>query len=239
MKATAKPWVSGYCNPSLPVTAEYNPHERCPGSVDGVECACPHHHEEHLMHQQERADVSTEQPGPTYAPPPLSADQAADYDMPTHSAGLVSVAVDVLNRHLVGYDPSDWRDAVRLLHEIRRPLALLRIIDSTLSTWIYLHGEHGLHQTIDGVPGPIDVTRGRARERWAFAELAQDYVGTKIEAAGGELVDPDQIVAWVLEVISPGRGRVGVTQDAGLDVADYRTSEPGTIQIGLPQHQLT
>lgn len=36
MKTETKPWISGFCNRTLPRTPAYDPHERC----RGCDCAC-------------------------------------------------------------------------------------------------------------------------------------------------------------------------------------------------------
>lgn len=154
---------------------------------------------------------------------------------PEDAVDAVRDAADRLNTALTGYAPDDWTDAVRLLHRLRSATRVLAQLDSTLTTWVYLHGEHGLHQQIEGVPGQVDITRGRAKDRWAAEEAVTAYVERKLTETG-EVPDPLDVVAWVLEVVpaSPStKLRKTPLRAAGLDVDDYWTSEPGTIQVGL------
>lgn len=181
---------------------------------------------------------------PTPPAPPAEADTP---DHPEQAEGWRSVTVDELlydleaaarsvDRGLLGYHPDDWRDAARTLHQIRQSTARLKRLDSKLGTWLYLHGEHGMHQLVEGI-GAVSITRGRAKERWAAEEAVAAYVAAKIEANGGEYPDPSTVVDWVLEVVPATAStnlRKPPLRDAGIDVQDYYASEPGTISIGLP-----
>ena len=158
-------------------------------------------------------------------------------ETPEDHVAAVRRATDGLNEALMGYDPDDWRDAVRLLDRLRQATRVLGALDSSVSTWVYLHGEHGLHQQVEGVAGPVDITRGREKDRWEGEAAVKDYVEKKLEATGYEVPDPLEVLAWVLEVV-PVTASVALRKTplraAGLDVADYYTSEPGTIKVGTP-----
>ena len=233
MKAEPKPRISGFCNVTLPRTKAYDPHQNCRG-CDCRAPGCPCNPETHM---------TALDPGDFAHNDELAhADDAPHDELPDTPEAAVSwirSAVDSLNTAMKGYNPEDWTDAVRLLHELRKPLTLLRTLDATLSTWIYLHGEHGLHITVEGVPGEVTVGRGRKKERWAGAEAVQEYVGRRIEELGGEMPDPETVIEWVLEVVPAASCRVTPLRDVGIDVNDYRTSEPGTITIGTPRPALT
>lgn len=147
-----------------------------------------------------------------------------------------------LSRVLGGYSPEDWRDAVRLLREVRRVKETIARADDTLSRWLYLHGEHGIHLRVDGIPGDVGITRGRSKERWAAPEAVRDYVEAQIVANDGEVPDPLQVVAWVLDVLPSGTStscKKTALRNAGLDVEDYLTSEPGSIRVDLPREDPT
>ena len=88
---------------------------------------------------------------------------------------------------------------------------------------------------IEGVPGEVAITRGRAKERWEERTLAHDFVEAKIRATGGEMPDPKQVVEWVLELgrLQPRKTPPRTMQ---MDLEDYYYSEPGNIAVQLPKH---
>lgn len=224
-----RPYVSGFCNRTLPRTPAYDPHTRCRG------CTCPCHQEDpvpiHIdteLQQQAAAGILT---------PRSDHITTSDTD-PTDVLFALRSMVDQLNAALKGYAPDDWRDAVRLLDRLRRTVTgPLKDLDAALVHWLYLHGEHGLHQHIDGVPGEFSITRGRARERWEAPEAVRAYVEARIMDNDGEMPDPLQVVAWVLDVVPATAStslRKKPLREAGVDVDDYFTSEPGSLQVSLP-----
>lgn len=153
---------------------------------------------------------------------------------PEDAVALVRDLAENLDTLLSGYEPEDWRDAVRVLHSLRRGIERLKVVDANLVRWLYLHGEHGQHQSLDGV-GPFSITRGRAKERWDVQGAAREYVETMIRRNDGEMPDPLQVLSWVLEVVSSSACRKTPIRALGLDVEDFYSSEPGTIQVGLPR----
>lgn len=167
---------------------------------------------------------------------PCEQTETADPDAgtPEHAVGMVRDVAEALDVVMAGYEPDDWRDAVRLLHALRRGIERLRTVDAHLVRWLYFHGEHGQHQTLDGV-GPFSITRTRAKERWDVQGTARDYVEAKIGETGGEMPDPLQVVSWVLEVVSSSACRKTAVRAAHLDVEDYYSSEPGNPQVSLPR----
>lgn len=157
---------------------------------------------------------------------------------PQDAVAWLRSAADALDKALLGYEEEDWRDAVRLLLDLRKVTTTLGQADASIVRWLYLHGEHGHHLVIDGVPGNVSIGRGRSKERWQVAEAAQDYVEQRIIQNDGEAPDPRQVVAWVLEVLPSGESakvRKTPLRDAGLEVADYYHSEPGSLTVGLPK----
>lgn len=157
----------------------------------------------------------------------------ANMGAPEDAAGLVYDLAENLDTLLHGYDPEDWRDALRVLRALRRGIERLRQVDAGLVQWLYLHGEHGQHQTLDGL-GPFAITRGRSKERWEERSLAHDFVEAKIRANGGEAPDPREVVEWVLELgrLEP---RKTPPRAMGMPLEDYYYSEPGTIQVTVPK----
>lgn len=156
---------------------------------------------------------------------------------PEEAVEDVQVYADLLDTALKGYSPDDWRDAARLLDRLRKATRLLGALDSSLVQWLYLHGEHGLHQQVEGIAGPVHITRGRAKDRWASEQGVRDYVDQKMHEMEGEVPDPEVVVGWVLEVLPAGTStslRKTPLRAVGLDVDDYYTSEPGTLRVDLP-----
>lgn len=172
---------------------------------------------------------------------PPEPEQPVEPETPEDAVAAARAAGKALSSALAGYEPEDWRDAVRLLHALRAAVEVLRVSDASLVRWLYLHGEHGQHQLLDGV-GAFSITRGRSKERWQVAPAAQDYVEAQIIARDGEVPDPRQVVEWVLEVLPSGESvsvKKTPLRKAGLDVDDYYTSEPGSLQVGLPRPEVT
>lgn len=166
--------------------------------------------------------------------------EPAERGTPEDAVGWLRSAAGALDTALRGYEPDDWRDAVRLLYALRKVTARLAALDAGLVRWLYLNGEHGHHQTLDGV-GAFSITRGRAKERWQVEPAVRDYVESRLEETGEE-PDWEQVVAWVLEVMPTGTSvsvKKTPLRDAGLDVADYYASEPGSLQVGLPRPDVT
>lgn len=157
---------------------------------------------------------------------------------PEDAVAWLRSAADAVNVAAFGYNPPDWRDALRLLDDLRKALRILGQVDANLSRWLYLNGEHGQHQHVDGISGEFAIGRRRSKENWAGDDGVRDYVAKCIEAIGGEYPDPDQVVEWVLEVV-PSLTSAGLRKtplrDKGLDPANYVTSEPGTIYVDLPR----
>lgn len=229
--ATPKRRVSGFCNPTLPRTAAYDPHQRCPG-CDCRAKRCPCNPEGDI-------DVKNNQPEVTPAPAEnMPADiPAAEPETPEVVVAHLAHDVALLDTALAGYHPDDWRDALRLLAELRDALHRARQVDSILVRWLYLHGEHGQHQTADGIAGEFYIGRGRSREVWAGPEAIRDYVDRKLQETDGEFTH-ESVIEWVLELVpvTPSVGlRVTPLKAAGLDVADYRSSEPGSLRVDLPR----
>ena len=183
-----------------------------------------------FAHADEQAYVAGLPPGEDPQPAPGT---------PEDAVTQVSAAAAALNEALLGYGPDEWQEAVRLLHDLRKATAVLATADASLVRWLYLHGEHGIHLRVEGVPGDVAITRGRAKERWEGTAAAQDYVARRIIENDGELPDPEQVVEWVLEVVPASKCRVTPLREHGLEVEDYRTSEPGNLQVTLPRPDLT
>lgn len=219
----AKPRLSGFCNPTLPRTDAYDPHQRCTG-CDCRAPRCPCNPETTMPTD------TTPEPGSVAAqayaeePPPMTPEEEVEW---------IRATAELLDEALAAYAPGDWRDAARLLYALREPLTRLRRIDADLSRWLYLHGEHGLHQHIDGIKGSVNITRGRAKERWETDAAVKDYIDQKMDALEGEIPDPEVVLSWVAEVASIGYIRKTPLRAAGLDVDDYYTSEPGTISVSI------
>lgn len=157
--------------------------------------------------------------------------------IPQDAVAWARSAADALNTAMKGYDPKDWRDALRLLYDLRRVTTALGQIDANLARWLYLHGEHGHHQTLDGIPGPFYIGRGRDSERWEAPAAVQEYVDRKVEATQGEFT-PESVVEWVLEILpaTPSTSlRKTAIKAAGMDLDLYYSSEPGRIRIDLPR----
>lgn len=242
--------MSGHCQSGF--------HNTCRGHyANGCGCLiyCPCTHPGHdKPHAYEDEPMPTETP----ADQPLTQDQLDQLPtidvsgidtlhvgpLPDDAPGWVAQALAAaqgLNGALPSYAPEHWHDAARLLHELRKVTAMLGMLDSSLVQWLYLHGEHGLHQQVPGIPGSVNITRGRAKERWDAEGAVKAYVEAQL-AETGEVPDPLQVMAWVLAVLPATQStslRKTPLREAGVDLEDYYWSEPGTLQVGLPRPDLT
>jgi hypothetical protein len=213
------PYRSGWCNLSwTPIEAYADSHRRCSG------CVCDCHKEVPVT---EQPDPPTDTPAP---------------GTPEDAVAWLRSATDALNTSMKGYDAEHWHDAARLLDSLRKVTARLGVLDASLVQWLYLHGEHGLHQQVPGIAGTVNITRGRAKERWAAPEAVREYVDRKMAELEGEIPDPEVVVGWVLEVLPASQStslRKTPLRAAGIDLDDFYWSEPGSLQVGLPKPDLT
>ena len=214
--------LSGFCNPTLPRTTEYDPHQHCRG-CDCTEPGCPC--------APESETPMTESPAVQ-----LVAGAASGPPVPPDVIDALSDLADLLQRVMLDYGPDDWRDAVRLLRDLRAVTKELGKTDAQLVRWLYLHGEHGHHLQIEGVSGNVSIGRGRAKDRWDSRQAVFDFVEAKIRANDGEMPDPNVVADWVMEVVPATAStalRKTPLREAGLEVEDYWTSEPGTISVSI------
>lgn len=150
---------------------------------------------------------------------PVSESTAAIMTLTTVAARLSEVLADA----------PDPEESLRLLYELRKASRLIADIDAELVRTAYLSGEHG-DVRIEGLP-PARVQRGKVRKEWDSRQAAMDYVQHQVVMNDGELPDPLQVAAWVLDVVGVSYCRVTPMRDAGLDVADYCTESPGRISV--------
>ena len=227
--AVPKPRISGFCNITLPRTERYDPHQRCPGcDCTALNCPC--------NPDPPQETTVTDQPE-TGSPDAESETPAPETGTPEDAVAWLRSAADALDQSMKGYSAGHWHDAARLLDGLRNVTARLGLLDASLVQWLYLHGEHGLHQQVPGIAGSVNITRGRAKERWAAEEATREYVDRKMIELGGEVPDPAVVVGWVLEVLPATQStslRKTPLRDAGIDLEDFYWSEPGTIAVGLP-----
>lgn len=191
-----------------------------------------------------RADPPTE-PVPVTEPAPTDPQTEPEPEAPgpveepldlTTAAEVYRAAAAQLQNALTSaaMAATGWQDAVRIMRRIEAGTWDAREVHSSLAQHVYLTGEHG-QQQVEGVPGMVMIGRGRERKSWDHTGVAQDYVAAKIEATGGEMPDPGQVVEWVLETAAPSYWRVTPLREAGLDPEDYCTSEPGNVSVSIPK----
>lgn len=236
-KAPPRPRLSGFCNPGLPRTEDYDPHQRCRG-CDCTAAGCP-------CNPESDTPMTDTTPGTSTMEALAAASDAAALIATAHAvepAGPLDLVREMLGRshflqrEMLDYSAEDWRDAVRLLRDLREVTRELGKIDAQLVHWLYLHGEHGHHMQIDGVSGNVAIGRGRSKVRWAAREAVFDYVRARITANDGEMPDPNDVADWVMEVVPATEStalRKTPLRKMDLDPEDYCTSEPGSLQVSI------
>lgn len=134
-------------------------------------------------------------------------------------------------RLLAAYDDEPTQP-FHVLRTIRRGIARGRDVDALICKHLVAtqYGEH----IIDGI-GPVKVRRTQASVHWDERGTAFAWVAHKMEQVGGELVDPETVVDWLLEAAAVSYYRKGALRAAGLDPRDFYTSEPGNPAVDLPK----
>jgi hypothetical protein len=105
-KVLAKPWLSGYCNPSN----DADSHDRCLGAYDSRPCKCPHHLVERLMSHAHGIRVSADAVL-TFPLEDIGWEDAVRVAAELKAAReAVSAAEEFLAKHAAQEWPSVWRD---------------------------------------------------------------------------------------------------------------------------------
>jgi len=134
---------------------------------------------------------------------------------------------------LRGVPATDWVDAIRLLSRLRDGFTEAGFVQSSLTTHVYLTGEHG-DQTIDGI-GRVKIARGRGRQKWDERGTIQAVIDAKMEQRGYEVPDdPWDVVEWILESASVGYFRVTPLRALGIEPDAFCESLPGKVGVSLP-----
>lgn len=120
-------------------------------------------------------------------------------------------------------------DALRRLHRLRQAIEQCQLVDAALVRHIYLNGEHG-DVSLDGLP-VAKVTRGRDRKSWDSRGAVFAYLDQRLSGADGELPDPMDVAAMVLDLVGVGYVRVTPLRSAGLDPDAFCDSSPGRLSV--------
>lgn len=159
----------------------------------------------------------------------LTIEQAAD---------LLHAAAEKLGEtaHGAGIDDLEPEDAMIVLDRIRSALWHAGTVTDALVAHIYTHGTRG-RQIVDGI-GAVYVGRTDSRPRWDERGALQYVLDAKLAeycpAHGGELPNPETVVAWVLEVAGISYFRKGVLNELGVPIDEVFTSERGRPKVDLP-----
>lgn len=214
-KAPPKPFISGFCNPTLPRTAAYDPHQKCSG------CTC----------QASGCPCNPDAVGPPAADPQavladVSLDQVVDM--------LAAVAEHADTAAMgAGVTSLGWEDAVRLLDRLRGAGDHLRVVEAALITHVYVTGEHGKAE-VAGI-GQVEIHRSRDRKDWDERGVARAVIDQRMEQlADGEFPDPWDVAEWLLEVYGVQYCRVTALRALGLEPKAFCTDVPGKPSVTLP-----
>lgn len=239
------------CNRGDPVWC----HRRCPGLYTHpcgctVPCSCPGHIDDHaalgVLEDHDVPDYLTHPfgvPTPTVPDhretaaaivdhaldhPALSASDLDSMDLPQ----AVAVFTEAARRLLAAYD-TDPEEPFHVLRELRRGRALAAQVDALLCTYLLQSQPYG-EQIVEGI-GPVRVRRTQASVHWDERGTAYAWIRHKMEEVGGEQVDPETVVDWLLEAAAIDYFRKKPLTAAGLDPSEFYTSTTGNPAVDLPK----
>lgn len=202
-----KPFISGFCNPTLPRTDEYDPHSQCRG------CAC----EADDCHLSPRASVYDELLAGVLALR-AQADRLNEATVAAnctrweeavqvlHHLRLARATAQVTEEALTKWIATAWREV-----GIRDP------------------------QEVEGI-GVIDVRRGKERKAWDHEGLGPAVIDANLQLAGGEIPDPFTVARWVLAAAAPSYWRTTALKAIGIDPDEWCESKPGRVSVQITTH---
>lgn len=184
-------------------------------------CSCP-------QHDQDVKDRAAALMGDVFDG--LRPDPIRDYVRATSDAAhLLSIAATEVGERSA-------EDCLRLLHDLRASINLLKDVDAALVQRIYLAGEHG-DVRVDGLP-PAKVTRGRDRKEWDARGAVFAYLDSVMSERQGELMEPSAVADLVMEVLPANSStacKVTALKARGIDPKDYCTETPGRLAVTFVQ----
>jgi hypothetical protein len=125
--------------------------------------------------------------------------------------------------------------AIRASDECRKARAALAAIEEFLAKRIGIlwDGAWKDKLTVEGV-GQVQPYRP-AKDKWDDEGVVHELVQKRIEETGGEMPDPLAVARWLLDAGAVSYWRVGVLKELGIDVADYRHREYGTVRLKIEE----
>lgn len=224
----SRPFVSGFCNPTLPRTARYDPHQRCPGCTCRAP-GCPCNPEEPTVDEHVVIKTQTGEVIKHY--PDTALDDAGLATMAEVTRAAAARLLDTTGaKHLTALDVEA---TVRIADTLRHALRDIRLIQDALTRHAYLIAEHGRPYIIDGV-GSVTINRTRDRKRWDERGVAQAIIDARMQNTDGEAPAPWDVVEWLLEVIAVNYCRVTPLRALGIEPKAFCDDVPGKPNIDLP-----
>jgi hypothetical protein len=126
----------------------------------------------------------------------------------------------------------DETAVIAMLGIIRAAVRRAADLDALLVGQLHDHGTWG-RRLVDGI-GEVRTYRRPKNVRWDERGTAEAIIDVKMEERGGEVPEPGEVVAWLLEAASIGYYRTGALKALGIDPEDYRHSEKGTRAVDVP-----
>lgn len=131
-----------------------------------------------------------------------------------------------------GPDDYDETAALAMLGILRAAVRRAGELDALLVAHLHEHGTWG-RRLVEGI-GEVRTYRRDSQVKWDERGTAMAVIGARMEEVGGELVDPGQIVSWLLEAAAVDYYRITALRSLGIDPEDYRTRQKGTRAVDVP-----
>lgn len=135
---------------------------------------------------------------------------------------------------ILDVESTDFLEAVAALSTLRDHVAKLRQYDAALERWIaaIFRDQHWRDdpQEVAGL-GLVEVKRSTQRRRWDHEQAAKAWLAAHMEANGGEVPDPFDLLREFRSAATVAGWKVGPFRALGLDVNDYCSTEPGVPHV--------
>ena len=129
-------------------------------------------------------------------------------------------------------------EAAACLVILREHVARLRQFDAALERWIAdVFRDQRWHDPRETPVGLVEVKRSTNRRQWDHDQAAKAWLAAHIEAKGGEIEDPFDLLREFRAAATVAGWKVGPFKALGLDVNDYCSTEPGVPHVYITRSE--